>query len=76
MIYRVIGIMSGSSLDGLDLVFTELEESGGKWKYEIKHAETLSYSKEWIEKLRQAPGLPGIDYLRLHTEYGHFIGEQ
>lgn len=29
MLYRVIGIMSGSSLDGLDLAFVEFEEKGG-----------------------------------------------
>ncbi len=76
MIYRAIGVMSGSSLDGLDLVFTELEELGGKWKYEIKHAETVSYSREWIEKLRHAPLLSAIEYMRLHIAFGRFIGLQ
>ncbi len=41
MLYRVIGLMSGSSLDGMDLAFVELEEKGGKWEYRIMDAECL-----------------------------------
>ena len=35
MIYKVIGVMSGSSLDGLDIAFVQLQENGGKWNYEF-----------------------------------------
>ena len=76
MFYRAIGLMSGSSLDGLDIVFTELEETGGKWSYTIEHAECLPYSAAWVEKLRNAVQLNALDYMRLHTAYGHYIGEQ
>jgi anhydro-N-acetylmuramic acid kinase len=51
MIYRVIGLMSGSSLDGLDIVFTELEESRGIWTYNIKAAACYEYDDEWKENL-------------------------
>jgi anhydro-N-acetylmuramic acid kinase len=76
MVYRVIGIMSGSSLDGLDLAFTELEETGGKWTYEIVAAACLPYTPEWKEKLSGAILLNARDYLLLHSEYGHYIGKQ
>ncbi len=75
MVYRTIGIMSGSALDGLDIVFVEFHENARKWEYEIKEAATYEYSKEWIEKLRNATSLKARDYLLLHTEYGHYIGE-
>ncbi len=52
MIYRAIGLMSGSSLDGLDIVFTEILENGGKWSYELVHAECIPYSSEWIDQLK------------------------
>ncbi|MEO7311028.1 MAG: anhydro-N-acetylmuramic acid kinase [Chitinophagaceae bacterium] len=76
MTYRAIGIMSGSSLDGLDICFAELDESGGKWTYEILASECMSYSGAWVEKLRNAIHLSGREYMRLHTAYGHYIGEQ
>ncbi|MCW3116946.1 MAG: hypothetical protein JWM28_1028 [Chitinophagaceae bacterium] len=76
MVYRVIGIMSGSSLDGLDIAFVELHENAGKWNYEIVKAECYPYSAEWTEKLRSVIGLTAQDYQLLHTEYGHYIGRQ
>ena len=74
MHYRVIGTMSGSSLDGLDLVYAEFEEAGGKWTYSIPAAECIPYASSLIEKLRNATRLSAQDYLLLHGEYGHFLG--
>lgn len=76
MIYRAIGIMSGSSLDGLDIAFVEFHESAGKWEYEIKAADCYPYSEEWVKRLRGAVQLNALDYQLLHTEYGHYIGAQ
>jgi anhydro-N-acetylmuramic acid kinase len=76
MIYRAIGLMSGSSLDGLDIVFTEIHENGGKWSYEIIHADCYTYSEQWIDRLKNAISLPALDYQLLHTEYGHYLGQQ
>src|SRR5687767_1787479 len=75
MVYRAIGLMSGSSLDGLDIVFAEFHESSGKWKHSVMAAATAPYSNEWVEKLREATSLSSRDYLLLHTAYGHHIGE-
>lgn len=76
MVYRVIGLMSGSSLDGLDIAFVEFQENAGKWGYEIKAAECYNYTEEWVNKLKNAISLNALDYLLLHTEYGHYIGKQ
>ena len=76
MTYRVIGLMSGSSLDGLDIVFTELVFDGKKWQYEILVADCLPYSEEWINKLRDATHLNAYDYMLLHIAYGHYLGQQ
>jgi anhydro-N-acetylmuramic acid kinase len=76
MIYKAVGIMSGSSLDGLDIAFVELVETGGKWTYEIIHADCTSYTNEWTDKLSNAVSLTALEYQLLHTAYGHYIGKQ
>ncbi|WP_300598340.1 anhydro-N-acetylmuramic acid kinase [Niabella sp.] len=74
MIYRAIGIMSGSSLDGLDIAFVEFHENGGKWQFEIQHADCLPYTPEWKSKLEKAVSLNALEYQLLHAAYGHYIG--
>ena len=76
MMYRVIGLMSGSSLDGLDIAFVEFNESRGIWSYEIKAAECLPYNDDWIKKLSSATGLNAYNYLLLHAAFGKYAGEQ
>lgn len=76
MEYKVIGLMSGSSLDGLDIVYTFLEESRGAWKFDIQEAETISYDGEMVAALKNASNLSVPEYLKLNTHYGQYIGEQ
>ncbi len=76
MIYRAIGVMSGSSLDGLDIAFVSFEENRGEWNYKIIAANTYQYSEAWQRRLKQASNLSAYDYLQLHSEYGKLIGEQ
>jgi anhydro-N-acetylmuramic acid kinase len=76
MIYRAIGLMSGSSLDGLDIAFVEFHENAGKWNYEILQADCYSYSDEWIQRLKSATSLSALEYQLLHADYGHYLGRQ
>jgi anhydro-N-acetylmuramic acid kinase len=76
MVYRAIGVMSGSSLDGLDIAFVEFHQNFDRWSYEIKQADCYEYSAGWINKLKSATTLSAKDYQLLHAEYGHYIGEQ
>lgn len=68
--------MSGSSLDGLDIVFAEFHETAGEWGFEIRAASCYEYSKEWREKLQSATSLSALDYQLLHTSYGHYLGKE
>ncbi len=76
MVYRAIGVMSGSSLDGLDIAFAEFQEQGGKWTYSIKQTACYIYEEEWRNRLVNAISLTALDYQLLHTDFGHYIGEK
>lgn len=68
--------MSGSSLDGLDIIYTHLEETRGAWKYEIKNAECISYTEDWHKELNAVQNLSAPDFLKLHTRYGKFLADK
>ncbi len=72
--HYITGIMSGTSLDGLDIAHCAFERRNDQWQYEILAAETIDYPEHWQEKLRGAPGLDAPTCHKLHMEYGHYIG--
>src|ERR1700710_1785948 len=74
MVYNVMGLMSGSSLDGLDIAFVQLHEIAGKWSYKIIHSDCDKYSDELMSRLKDAHHLNALEYQLLHTSYGHYIG--
>jgi anhydro-N-acetylmuramic acid kinase len=73
--YKVLGLMSGTSLDGLDLAYCELIENEG-WSYRILHAETVPYPAGWKKMLQQAYKLDGAELTKLDRAYGSYLGEQ
>lgn len=75
MTYKAIGIMSGSSTDGLDLAYVVFEENQNKWNYEILHAECIVYATSWKEKLKNAETLSAKEYFLLNNEYGKYVAE-
>ena len=77
MVYKVIGLMSGSSLDGLDVAFVHLQERAARsWDFQFIHTACYAYPAEWRERLAGAVGLSARDYLLLHAEYGRWLGER
>jgi anhydro-N-acetylmuramic acid kinase len=83
MVYKVIGLMSGSSLDGLDIAYVHLQESAAtskdsprKWEFSFLHTACYPYTEEWRQRLTTATGLSALDYQLLHTDYGHYLGER
>jgi len=74
MKYDVIGLMSGTSLDGTDLVFCSLHVIRGEWRYKIRHAETIPYPDSWKNRLRLLPNGSAFDFALTDTDYGHYLG--
>lgn len=66
--------MSGSSLDGLDIVCTTLEEVRGQWRFDIVAAACIPYSADWLAELKQAPEMDAAGIFQLHTRYGRYLG--
>ena len=73
---KVIGAMSGTSLDGLDIAAVEFEYKNNKWSFDLISATTVSYSEKWLEKLKNAPAISGEKLTELNSEYGKFTGKR
>jgi anhydro-N-acetylmuramic acid kinase len=71
--YKVIGVMSGTSLDGVDLAYCKFSKSDS-WQFSISAAETIHYSKGWAKKLKEAHTLSAEKLLALHAAYGKYLG--
>ena len=72
--YNVIGIMSGTSLDGLDVAFCHFSRDE-KWDYNIIKAETLPYDDYWKGKLSSLEKATAEELAETDIEYGRFIGK-
>ena len=74
--YCCVGLMSGTSLDGLDLVLCELKYNNGYWSYQLLQTSTVSYTEAWQDRLRSASSLGGYALIELHRHYGDYLGQQ
>ena len=50
-IHKVLGLMSGTSLDGLDLAYCHIWRKFDQWKFEIKETSGISYDNEMRDRL-------------------------
>lgn len=76
MTFHAIGLMSGTSLDGLDLCFAKFTKQNTGWKYEILQAETLPYSDLWENKLRNSINLKAEELFELNSKFGFFLAKK
>jgi anhydro-N-acetylmuramic acid kinase len=72
--YKIIGVMSGTSLDGIDLAHINFTIKDNKWRYEVLESETISYSQDWLNKLKVAVSFSKEELIELNEEYTELLG--
>jgi len=72
--YHVFGLMSGTSLDGLDIAYCRFVQKNNNWDYSVINSITLTYKGYWKERLKNAHFLAPGELSKLNDEYGEFLG--
>ncbi len=82
--WRGIGLMSGTSLDGVDLAYCEFSESDvsesdgsesdGKWSFELLIGETVPLDEKWVARLAYLDQVDARTYARTDVYWGHHLG--
>jgi anhydro-N-acetylmuramic acid kinase len=67
--YNVVGVMSGTSLDGVDLAHIQFEIKNQKWTFTILESETVGYDSAWVHTLKQAVDFSESALEKLNSDY-------
>ena len=67
--YNVIGVMSGTSLDGVDLAHILFTIQDGTWSFLVNETATIPYTNDWLQRLKSAVDFNEGELLLLNKEY-------
>jgi anhydro-N-acetylmuramic acid kinase len=70
-----IGLMSGTSLDGLDIAYCRFDYTD-KWNFELLASHTYPYPSEWKEKLSHLEQKSAWEYAKANVDLGHYFGRK
>lgn len=74
---QCIGLMSGTSLDGLDVCCVTFSKEGSGWNFHIDCARGYTYPDHLKWQLGVgAQQMSALEFVTLHSAYGHFLGER
>lgn len=73
--YNVVGVMSGTSLDGIDLAHVHFTIENGKWEFKILEHETVPYQVKWVNKLKSAVDFSASELQQLNQDYTALLGK-
>lgn len=74
-IYRGIGMMTGTSMDGADLAYCAFWEENGHWQYELLASETVPLEESWVSRLAYLEAADARTFARTHVYLGHYFGK-
>ena len=74
--YIALGIMSGTSLDGLDLALCRFKKENEEWQYDIISSTTIEYEADFKQRLATAIQVSGCDLLKLDCDFGRLIAQE
>ena len=74
--FAVIGAMSGTSLDGLDLAYCTFQQKKAKWNFEILQTKCINYSPEFQQWLASVEKSSALEFVKADYSLGVFIGQQ
>ncbi|MGL2964479.1 anhydro-N-acetylmuramic acid kinase [Flavobacterium sp. RSB2_4_14] len=72
--YNIIGVMSGTSLDGIDLAHIHFSITDGKWDYKILECDTIEYDLLWLNNLKTAVDFSTEKLVQLNEDYTVLLG--
>ena len=73
--YNVIGVMSGTSLDGIDLVYATFNFDT-IWSFQILYAETIAYNSYWNGTLKDLVSLSKIELRQIDEDYTRYLASE
>ncbi len=73
---RVLGIMSGSSLDGLDMALCDFHEKDGIVQYDVVGCDSAGFPEDLTDELLRISTSTALTLAETHVGLGRFIGEQ
>ncbi len=73
--FNVIGIMSGTSCDGLDIAYCSYWENNGRWYYELRNKSFTPFESSFKNKLLKSSKLSSYDLKKLDIELGNLISD-
>jgi len=74
--YYAIGLMSGTSLDGLDISYSHFIKKGDEWDFKLLNAKSVSYSLELKNRLKNAVHLSGLELTKFNVELGIYFANE
>ena len=74
--FSIIGLMSGTSLDGIDLSYCDYTYTSNQWSYSIRATKSYTYSSFWQEKLKNAIHFSAFELYQLDIELADLFSEK